>query len=326
VFSQGGTPLKLQKLYEFVIQEGIQADPRSHAEIKAVLKAEKKKFDKLERPDKAFFDQDRLFNPFADSRILFGDAEIDVKTVIVGIDMEVGEMLLVDRLREKGQKIDLVIGHHPDGHALANFYEVMALQANIFSKQGVPIAIAENLTRERMSEVGRSVSAANHMQTVDAARLLGVPLMCMHTPADNHVYNYLQSIFDRKNPKQLKDILDILHGQPEYQEARKRNAGPFILAGNPENQAGKILVDMTGGTEGSRDIFTRLAQNGISTIICMHLSEAHFKKAREEKINIINAGHIASDNLGINLVLDKLCKKQRLTILEASGFRRFERK
>lgn len=318
--------MKLQKLYEFVIQEGIAADPRPHSEIKALLKAEQEKFATLEKADKSFFDADRLFNPFADSRILFGDGTLEVKTVIVGIDMEVGEMVLVDRLREKGTQIDLVIGHHPDGHALANFYEVMALQANVFSKQGVPIAIAENLTRERMSEVGRSVSAANHMQTVDAARLLDVPLMCMHTPADNHVYSFLQGLFDRKKPKQLKDILDILNAQPEYKEAKKKNAGPFILTGNPDSQAGKILVDMTGGTEGSRDIFSRLAQNGISTIVCMHLSEAHFKKAREEKINIINAGHIASDNLGINLVLDKVCKKQRLRILEASGFRRFERK
>jgi len=318
--------LKLQKLYELVIQEGIKADPRSQAEIKAVLDGEKKKYEKLDKNDKDFFDKDRFFNPFADSRVLYGAPTVDVKTVMVGIDMEVGEMVLVDRLREKGKNIDLVIGHHPDGHALANFYEVMSLQANIFSKQGVPIAIAENLTRERMNEVGRSVSSANHMQTVDAARLLDIPLMCMHTPADNHVYSYLQGLFDRKKPKQLKNLLDILNAQPEYKEARKKNAAPFILCGGAESKTGKVLVDMTGGTEGSRDIFARLAQNGISTVVCMHLSEAHFKKAREEKINIINAGHIASDNLGINLVLDKVSKTSKIKVIEASGFRRFARK
>jgi len=318
--------LKLRKLYELVVQEGINADPRTQSEIKAVLAAEKKKFEKLEEKDQSFFDEDRLFNPFADSRILYGDADTTIKTAIVGIDMEVGEMVLVDRLREKGTKIDLVIGHHPDGHALANFQEVMALQANIFCNQGVPIAIAENLTKERMSEVGRSVSAANHMQTVDAATLLDIPFMCMHTPADNHVYSYLQGLFNKKKPKQLKDIMKILEAQPEYNEAKKRNASPFILAGSPESSAGKVLVDMTGGTEGSREIFSRLAQSGISTIVCMHLSESHFKKAREQKINVINAGHIASDNLGINLVLDKVCKKEKIKIIEASGFRRFVRK
>jgi hypothetical protein len=318
--------LKLQKLYEFVIQEGIKADPRSASEIKALLEAEKKKFKKLEKKDIPFFDQDRLFNPFADSRILYGNGETEVTTAIVGIDMEVGEMVLVDRLREKGKKIDLVIGHHPDGHALANFYEVMSLQANIFSDQGVPISVAENLTKERMNEVGRSVSSANHMQTVDAARLLDIPFMCMHTPADNHVYSYLQGLFDRRKPTQLKDVLDILNEQPEYKNASKKNSAPFILCGTPESKAGKVLVDMTGGTEGSREIFARLAQQGVSTIVCMHLSEAHFKKARDEKINVINAGHIASDNLGINLMLDKLCKKAKIAIMEASGFRRFARK
>jgi hypothetical protein len=318
--------LKLRTLYEFVINEGIKADPRSQADIKVLLASEKKKYEKLDEKEKMFFDEDRLFNPFADSRILNGDPNINVKTAIVGIDMEVGEMVLVDRLREKGTPIDLVIGHHPDGHALANFYEVMSLQSNIFAQEGVPIAIAESLTKERMAEVGRNVSAANHMQTVDAARLLDIPFMCMHTPADNHVYTYLQNLMNTKKPRTLKDILSILDAQPEYSEAKKRNAGPFILNGSIESSAGKVLVDMTGGTEGSREIFSRLAQSGISTIVCMHLSEAHYKKASEQKINVINAGHIASDNLGINLVLDKVCKKEKIKIIEASGFRRHTRK
>ncbi|MEE8317766.1 MAG: NGG1p interacting factor NIF3, partial [Candidatus Omnitrophota bacterium] len=65
---------------------------------------------------------------------------------------------------------------------------------------------------------------------------------------------------------------------------------------------------------------------GVSTLICMHLGEEHFKKASEEHMNVIIAGHIASDNIGLNLILDELEKKGRLKILSCSGFRRFTRK
>ena len=318
--------MKLQRLYEVIVEEGIKTDPRGNAVVKGLLAEEKKKYEKLNTKEKEIFDRDRLFNPYADSRILFGNPSMDIKSAVVGIDLEVGEMVLIDRLRERGEKISCAISHHPAGNALANFYEVMSLHTEFFSKQGVPVALAESLTKERMGEVGRSVSSANHMQIVDAARLLNIPLLCAHTPADNHVALFLQKLCDAKKPKRLKDVLDILNDLDEYKQAARVNAAPFILNGNPESYAGKILVDMTGGTQPSKEIFARLLQQGISTIIGMHYSEAHFKKAKEERLNIIIAGHIASDNLGLNLLLDKVLKKEKIAIIEASGFRRVKRK
>jgi predicted ATPase len=38
----------------------------------------------------------------------------------------------------------------------------------------------------------------------------------------------------------------------------------------------------------------------------MHLSEDHYKHAKGEHINVVIAGHIASDNLGLNLLLDEI--------------------
>jgi len=58
----------------------------------------------------------------------------------------------------------------------------------------------------------------------------------------------------------------------------------------------------------------------------MHQSEEHFKKCKEFNINVIFASHIASDNLGINLMLDYLESKDGLKVYEFSGFRRFKRK
>ena len=54
--------------------------------------------------------------------------------------MEVGEVVLADRLREKGEPIDLVFAHHPEGPGYANLHEVMYMQADLWAAQGVSIA------------------------------------------------------------------------------------------------------------------------------------------------------------------------------------------
>jgi len=82
---------------------------------------------------------------------------------------------------------------------------------------------------------------------------------------------------------------------------------------------------MTGGTEGPKKIFPRLSQAGVGTIVAMHLSEEHYKHAKGEHINVVIAGHIASDNLGLNLLLDEIEKKEKLNIIQCSGFVRVRR-
>ena len=75
------------------------------------------------------------------------------------------------------------------------------------------------------------------------------------------------------------------------------------------------MIDCPGeicGTEGSKDVFARLSQVGVQTLLGMHYSSEHFNKIKSEHINVVNAGHIASDNLGMNLILDQLVKKEKI--------------
>ncbi len=82
---------------------------------------------------------------------------------------------------------------------------------------------------------------------------------------------------------------------------------------------------MTGGTGGPKDIYRNLANSGVSTVVGMHLGEEHRKEAEKSHINVVIAGHISSDNVGINLMLDEIQKKNRLKVVACSGFRRFAR-
>lgn len=318
--------MKLKSLYREMINKGIEADIRSRREIEDILKKRKRKYESLSKKEKDWFDLETLSNPFSDSRVLCGDLESNIKSIIVGVDVDGEELVVVDRLRAKGKKIDLAFSHHPEGKAYANFYEVMDLQVDIFSAKGVSLSVSEKLLNERKEQVYRRVSAANHSRSVDIARLLDINFLCMHTPCDNLVYKYLDNVLGKEEPSNLSDIIDILFSFPEYRDAAKANNPPRIVIGNKSSRCRNIYLEFTGGTEGPQKIYKELSARGIDTIVAMHQSEEHFKKCKDSNINVIFASHIASDNLGINLMLDHLEKKEKFKIYEFSGFRRFTRK
>jgi hypothetical protein len=237
--------------------------------------------------------------------------------------MEGPELLLAKQLGD----IDLVISHHPEGRALADLSDVMGLQAQVLADYGVPINVAESLIKPRISEVSRGVSPVNHDRAVDMAKILGLDFMCVHTPADNLGANFLVKLFKDKE-KELEtvgDVIDLLKTIPEYAAAVKKKSGPMIFAGDRERSCGKIVVtEFTGGTSGSKDIYEKMSQYGIGTVIGMHMSEEHRKEAEKYHINVVIAGHMASDSLGMNLFLDEL-EKQGIEIIPVSGLIRIKR-
>lgn len=318
--------MKIKEIYELFIQKGIDADPRGNDVIEKSLTKAKEKYEKLSNGEKDEFDKEKLTNPYCDTRILFGDPNLEVKKALVGIDMEVGEVLLADRLNDKGAEIDLLIAHHPEGRAFAELDKVMHVQADILHGYGVPINVAESVLAPRISEISRGVAPANHQRPVDAARLLNIPFMCTHTVADNMVYDFLCKLVDEKKPETVGEIIEVLKEVPEYKEGVKLGSGPRVFAGNPDARAGKIAVtEITGGTSGSKDMYEKMAQAGIGTIIGMHMSEDHKKEAEKHHINVVIAGHMASDSLGMNLLLDEI-EKQGVEIIPTSGLIRIKRK
>ncbi|MDD5196594.1 MAG: NGG1p interacting factor NIF3 [Candidatus Omnitrophota bacterium] len=289
--------MKLSRFYNLVVKFGADRDPRKN---KSAIKS------------------------YADTAILYGDPGTQVKKILVGIDMEVGELLLADRIRQ-AQGLDLALSHHPEGRAYVLLHEVMQLQVDLLKQAGLDEDIAQKFLDVRKNEVERKILPQNHTRPIDAARLLKVPFMCMHTPADNHVYHFLKKLMEAHKARTLQDIVDILSEVPEYREAKKNMAGPRILLGSPKREAGKIFFEMTGGTEGSKDIFGKLYRAGVRTLVSMHLSEEHLKKVKDANLNVVIAGHISSDCLGLNLLLDRIEKEERLEIIGCSGFKRIKR-
>ncbi|MCL6610565.1 MAG: Nif3-like dinuclear metal center hexameric protein [Peptococcaceae bacterium] len=316
--------MKVREIYDLAVSMGMEADPRGIERVREVLEKEKKKYGEMKEEEKKEFDPESLTNPYSDTRILAGDPDREVKRALVGIDMEVGEVLLADRLTEKGRPVDLILSHHPEGKALAALYKVMHLQEDILAQAGVPINVAEGIMSARIGEVKRTILPLNHNRAVDAARLLGYALMSVHTPADNLVTSALQKAMDLKKPETVGDVLKILKEEPEYAEAAGFGSGPTVIVGTKDRRAGKVMVDMTGGTSGSEDAYGKLAQAGVGTLIVMHMGEKHRKEAEKNHINVIIAGHMASDSMGMNIFLDRL-EAGGVEIIPCAGLIRHKR-
>jgi hypothetical protein len=317
--------MRLEDMYEAAYRAGMAADPRGAEGVARVLGRAQKDFDKLPEDERWEFDPECLVNPYSDTRILHGDPETEVSSILVGIDLEVGEVLLADRLRQKGRPVDLMLAHHPEGRALARLEEVMALQADVWRTFGVSIAYGDAIMSDRMAEVTRLLRPRNNEQTVAAARLLDIPYMCCHTPADNNVNAFVQARCEELGAdSRVDELLDMLKGIPEYRQAVLEGTGPMIFEGNGKRRTGKIMVDMTGGTSGPIDSISKLAAAGVGTIVGMHMGEDHRKRAKEEKINVVIAGHVSSDSLGMNLIIDQY-EREGVEVIACSGFTRVSR-
>jgi len=317
--------MTIEEIYKLAVKMGVEADPRDKDAIQKILDKTKKEYEKLDKEEKQEFDTEKLNNPFGDTRILTGDLKKNIRTVMSGIDIEPAGILLADRLNEKGENIDLIISHHPEGVALANLALVMGVQADLSHKFGVPINVAEGLMAKRIAEVARGINPINHNEAVDMAKILGLAFMCTHTIADNLAYKFIQDKMDKDKPETVDDVIKIIKGIPEYKEALKINAGPMIFAGSGDRRAGKVAaLGFTGGTSGPKEIYERLSNAGVGTVIAMHIKEDERTEAEKYNINIVIAGHIASDSLGMNIFLDKL-EEKGIKIIPMGGFIRISR-
>ena len=138
---------------------GIKNDLRGEEVVKKRLRRRRDEYAGLVGDKKKEFDKESLVNPFSDTRLFTTSPDKPVRRILVGIDIGPSEVLIAQELSKK-KPIDLILAHHPIGPALAGLHEVMDLQIELLAHYGVPINIADKLTRKRISEIERAVSPA----------------------------------------------------------------------------------------------------------------------------------------------------------------------
>ena len=240
----------------------------------------------------------------------------NIKKLAIGVDMELAEMLLAKELGA-----DLVITHHPKGgNPALNLHKVMKAQIDRMVLAGVPINKAQKVLSEKIGQVERALHVSNYDRAVSAATLLKMPFMGVHTPTDilaeNKVQGHLDNALKDNAKATLDDVIKALEELPEYQ---KTLAKPVIRVGGKDDFAGKVFVTMAGGTGGGANVAKAYFEAGIGTLVCMHIPEDVIKAVKEQNIgNVIVAGHMASDSVGINEFIAAL-EEKGMEVIRMSG-------
>lgn len=226
-----------------------------------------------------------------------------IQKVLMGVDMETPELMLAKELG-----FDAVVSHHPHtGSPDVNFAKVMDIQIDRMMHFGIPVNRAQKALRKKQSSVERGSHAGNYDRTASAAKLLDMPYMNIHLPADligeREIQTYLDNRFSDAPKAKLKDVVEALKELEIYKNAL---ASPVIRVGGDNDYAGRIAVLFAGGTNGGAEVYKAYFAAGVGTIIAMHCPEDVKTAVEEQNIgNVIVAGHMASDSIGLKKIAEK---------------------
>ncbi len=319
--------MTLRDLYETSIQLGMALDVRGEAALHRQMAQRREEHAALPAWQQPYYDQERFRNPFGDVRIVNGPDDVELETVLLGINIGIDELLLADRLRSKGTKIDAVIAHHTTGIgvAISLVHDFMPVSIDFMVEEGVPRAKAEECINRYIEEKSQSLEDTARMGP-DTAKLLGFPLACIHTPADYYIGEGVRPVVEAAQPQTVGDVVQALMHIPEVQSAAHIGAEPRVMSGEESWPAGRILLKFGGGYILPPDAYTLLGKAGVNTVLQIGCAPAHARAAQEAGVAIVRIAHAACDNIGINLLLDEVERRLgTLIVIPCNYFERIKR-
>jgi len=126
----------------------------------------------------------------------------------------------------------------------------------------------------------------------------------------------LDKKFTGKKDAKVQDVVEALEGIAEYKNSLRK---PVIRVGGKDSYAGKIYVLMSGLTGPGPKILKEYFDAGVGTLVMMHIPEKDAKELTEHSVgNVIIAGHMSSDSVGLNEIA-KLWRKRGAEVTLMSG-------
>jgi putative NIF3 family GTP cyclohydrolase 1 type 2 len=229
----------------------------------------------------------------------------NIVKILFGIDAGVPELLLAKQLG-----CDAVIAHHPQGGtAVANFHQTFKRHIQQMVVAGVPMEEAEKIIKKRLEELAVEAHTQTYSHAVDVAKLLKMPYMNIHTPLDEIgrkiMANQIKSRIRKYST--VQDAVSALRELPEFKNAVTEIK---IRLGKADNPAGKVVVSHGAGTNGGYEVAKTYFKHSIDTVVYIHISFNDLEKLRIDNVgNLIVTGHVASDSVGINPLINELEKR-----------------
>jgi len=228
-----------------------------------------------------------------------------IKKILMGVDMDTAELMLAKQLG-----YDCVVSHHPR-NTNVDMLNLLNDHIRKLEALGVPKNKSQKLLEERKNELSYNQHVSNSRRSESAAKLLNMPFLSIHTPADiiseAIVQAFLDEKFKDKPDTTVQEVVEALEGIDEYKNSARK---PVIRVGSKESYAGKIYVLMSGLTGPGSKITKEYFEAGVGTLVLMHIPEKDVKEVKEQGIgNVVVAGHMSSDSLGLNKIAECWAEK-----------------
>jgi hypothetical protein len=309
-----GATLTAERLYNTAVEFGLKCDPRDEVILGEALNERREAWDKLTSDQKKLFgDRDKAFflSPYSDTTVYSTGLGEAIQAIYTGINIGKGDFPVIEDINDRRSpdkpQVNFVLGHHPVGQAMTpEFARVMDLQTYLLTEAGLPLNIAWDLLEERKPEIERMVLPIIHEEVPQVAALYELSLGNVHTPADSAVYRYISRVVsnntnERTTVGKLKELLLEI---PQYRNGYCNRTTMQIINGKESSPIGKVHYHLTGGTTGNPKEIEYLKEAGVNTLIVMHMPEEWVKEeVKEHKMNVLVAGHYASDSIGVDLFL-----------------------
>jgi putative NIF3 family GTP cyclohydrolase 1 type 2 len=241
----------------------------------------------------------------------------EVRRVFVGIDVDVGELLLARALGADG-----VIAHHPVGsRARLGLPAVIERHEDQMRAEGIPAEVAHEKMLERRRPVAHGLHTSNYDRVVDAARQLNVPLMNIHLAADLIGRQFFIDFVGRVVDGTTTTVGGLIGELKTIPEMEASLVQPELWLGEADNPVGRWVVQMAAGTNGGAPIYRTYFEHGTDTILAMHIDERDLRELEQMArpgANLVITGHMPSDSIGMNRVIDAL-EAQGLEVIAGSG-------
>ncbi len=241
-----------------------------------------------------------------------------LRRILVGIDIGPAELLLAKQLG-----VDGVVAHHPSGgSAMLDFPRVLGRGVELMLQVGVPEDVARQAIQPLVARAMLRAQASNYDHAPSVARLLQLPFLNIHLPLDELGRRLMVEAIERHlatlgREALVSDVVAALQTIPEIQEAPTR---VMVPVGRLDAPAGRVVVYHGAGTNGGAAVARALFAHGVGTVVYIHLAPEDAASLREsgEAGNVVVAGHIAADLIGINPFLRAL-EERGLEIVRAAG-------
>lgn len=228
----------------------------------------------------------------------------DIETALVGIDLESPEVQLA---HDHGY--DLALAHHPTGmSARLDFPEVFDTQVEFMTDHGVPEDVAEEAITDLRSRMDHGGHSSNYRHDPSVAELLDQPYLNTHLAPDEYGRRVFREVADElADGASAGEFVDALSEIPELDAAA---TDVRLRVGDRENDLGEVAIHHAAGTNGGASVARAYFEHGVDTVLYIHVGAGDTAELREEfdgaGKNLVVTGHIASDAIGMNAVIDAL--------------------